>query len=168
MMLSWNIFLSFIWLACWGDTSFLQFFVGFFLGFAFLFFIESTGFMGNSGYTKKVIAVLDLIWFFCKELWKANVRVAIDLIRMSPKLTPAIVAVPLELQSAWAITTMANMITLTPGTLSLDLNEDNSIIYIHTMYLDNGDKEAFIKEIKEGFEARILKLERNEVEVGTT
>ena len=161
MMLSWNIFLAFIWLACWGVASPEQFVIGFLFGFSFLYLLERTEVLGKSLYTTKVAATVGLSVFFVKELWKANIRVAEDLLRIKPQITPAIVAVPLDLKTDWAITTLANLITLTPGTLSLDLNEDASIIYIHTMYLDDSDKEAFIADIKNGFESRLLKLEES-------
>ncbi len=159
MMLSWNIFLAFIWLAFWGEASFVQFFVGFILGFIFLWFLEFTEVLGRTDYSGKVKAAMGLVLFFCKELWKANIRVAMDIVRIHPRISPAIVAVPLDLKTPWAITTLANLITLTPGTLSLDLNDDSTVIFIHTMYLDNNDKAAFVAEIKNGFEARLLLLE---------
>ena len=159
MIFSWNIFLAFIWLAAWGTTSVPQFFIGFVIAFALLYFLEGLGLMGRSQYTRKVLGLFGLFFFFLKELWKSNTRVAIDLFRPKMKITPAIVAVPIELKKDWSLTAMANLITLTPGTLSLDLSEDRKTLFIHPMYLDGSDKEAFIKDIKEGFESRLLFLE---------
>ena len=53
---------------------------------------------------------------------------------------------------------LANVITLTPGTLSLDVSEDRRTLYVHGMFVD--DPEAFRREIKDGFERRIEELLR--------
>jgi multicomponent Na+:H+ antiporter subunit E len=50
------------------------------------------------------------------------------------------------------------VVTLTPGSLSLDVSEDRSKLYVHTMFLET--PEALSKEIKDGFERRVLELLR--------
>jgi len=102
---------------------------------------------------------IELTVFFAKELMRSNLRVALDIVRPHPKLNPAIIAVPVCLKSDWALTLMANLITLTPGTLSLDLSEDRKILYVHTLYFDGDDRVAFVDSIKKGFESRLLLLE---------
>ena len=76
----------------------------------------------------------------------------------TPKLhmTPGIVGVPLDIKSDAEITMLANLITLTPGTLSLDVSEDKKVLYVHSMYITN--REDFINGIKNGFEKRIKQL----------
>jgi multicomponent Na+:H+ antiporter subunit E len=73
-------------------------------------------------------------------------------------MTPGIVRVPLDVKTDFEITLLANLISLTPGTLSLDVSEDRKVLYVHTMYV--GDKDKFIEGIKSGFERRLLKLLR--------
>jgi len=96
------------------------------------------------------------VLYFVKELVKANLEVAWEV--MTPKLnmTPGIVKVPLTVQSDVGITLLANLITLTPGTLSLDVSNDKKVLYVHAMYIK--DKEEFIAGIKNGFEKRILEI----------
>ena len=53
---------------------------------------------------------------------------------------------------------MANLISLTPGTLSLDLSEDRKLLYIHVMFLD--DIEHTRRQIKQGLEKRVLEVMR--------
>jgi multicomponent Na+:H+ antiporter subunit E len=53
---------------------------------------------------------------------------------------------------------VANMISLTPGTLSIDLSEDRRILYVHVMYLDDPDR--FRESVKEGLERRLLEVTR--------
>ena len=73
-------------------------------------------------------------------------------------MKPGIVKVPLTIQSNLGITFLANMISLTPGTLSLDVSNDKKVLYVHAMYVT--DKEEFIDSIKNGFEKRILEILR--------
>ena len=71
---------------------------------------------------------------------------------------PGVVAIPLEAKTDAEITFLANVITLTPGTLSLDVSEDRSTLYVHTMFLES--PEVLRESIKEGFERRVLELLR--------
>ncbi|MNE92284.1 Na(+)/H(+) antiporter subunit E [compost metagenome] len=50
------------------------------------------------------------------------------------------------------------MISLTPGTLILDVSEDKKSLFIHVMYMK--DRETFIAQIKNGFEKRLLEIIR--------
>lgn len=101
-----------------------------------------------------------LILFYFKELIIASLRVAIDVLTPKSDMTPAVIAVPLEAKSDLEITLLANFITLTPGTLSIDVSEDRKTIYIHEVYVKNGDTDAIVRGIKEGFEKRILEITR--------
>ncbi len=159
MMLTWNILLAFIWMACWGEMSSAQFVTGFVLGFLLLRVSEQVGLIKDSNYSGRLFGVVGLVGYFFKELWKSNIRMAGDILRPHPKMTPAIIEVPVCLEHDWSITVMANLITLTPGTLSLDLSPDKKSIFIHTMYFDNEDREAFVASIKNGFEKRLRVLE---------
>jgi len=73
-------------------------------------------------------------------------------------MRPGIVAVPLEARSDIEITLFANLLTLTPGTLSLDVSSDKKVIYVHALYVD--DAGSFRREIKEGLEKRLLEVLR--------
>jgi len=64
--------------------------------------------------------------------------------------------VPLTIKSDLGITFLANMISLTPGTLSLDVSNDKKVLYVHSMYIT--DRDEFINGIKNGFEKRILEI----------
>ena len=158
-MFGFNIFLSFVWLACWGVMTPSQFLIGFIIGFVIIWFSEKFGLIKNSNYTTRFLVGINLFFFFLFELWKSNIRVAKDMLRIKPQIMPAIVAVPVSLKTDWAITLMANLISLTPGTLSLDITRDKSTIFIHTMYLDGNDKVGFVECLKKGFEKRLLILE---------
>jgi len=69
-----------------------------------------------------------------------------------------VVAVPLSTRDASAIALLANVLTLTPGSVTLDVADDRSVLYVHCMFVD--DPEAVRAEIKNGFERRVMELLR--------
>jgi multicomponent Na+:H+ antiporter subunit E len=113
---------------------------------------------GSSKYFVILPKVIAFIFFFLWELLKANLQVAYEVMTPRHNMTPGIVKVPLDVKSNLEITFLANMITLTPGTLSLDVSDDKTVLYVHSMYIK--DKEKFIHGIKNGFEKRILEILR--------
>lgn len=152
-----HMLLALVWVAITGDVSGSNFVVGFGLGFVILLFTQRV--VGQPTYTIKVWRVLTLALFFVRELVKANLRVAYDVLTPGFQLRPGVVALPLDARTDTEITLLANMITLTPGTLSLDVSADRSVLYLHVMYLDE-DVDTFRRTIKDGFERRILEVLR--------
>lgn len=73
---------------------------------------------------------------------------------------PGVIAIPLDARTDTEITLLANLITLTPGSVSLDLSRDRRLLYVHAMYIDGGDIEAYRRSVKEGLERRVLELLR--------
>jgi len=104
----------------------------------------------------KAPKALGLLLYFLKELLLANAAVAKSVLSPAASLSPGIVAVPLDLTSDAGITTLANLITLTPGTLSIDVSEDRRTLWVHALQV--GDPEAFRREVKEGFERRVKEV----------
>jgi multicomponent Na+:H+ antiporter subunit E len=149
-----NILLALAWTALTGQFDPVNFMSGFVLGYLVLWLVQ--GVVGPSNYFKKVPQIISFVLFFVWALIRANLRVAYEVITLAHTMRPGVVAVPLELQTDAAITLLANLITLTPGTLSLDVSADRRVLYVHTMYLD--DVEQFRREIKEGFERRVIEV----------
>lgn len=108
----------------------------------------------------KIPNVISLIVFYLKELFLASIKVAFDIITPKDYMNPAVIALPLDASSDLEITLLANLITLTPGTLSIDISKDRKTLYIHELYIKGGDLESKKREIKNGFERRILKITR--------
>lgn len=108
----------------------------------------------------KTPEIVLLVLFYLKELAMASIRVAYDVVTPKDHMKPAVIAIPLEAKTDLEITLLANFITLTPGTLSIDVSEDRKTLYIHEVYVRAGDKDKIVEEIKNGFERRILKITR--------
>ena len=90
------------------------------------------------------------------ELFMSAIRVAALVARpdMRRHLRPGIIAFPLTATRDAEITLLANLITLTPGTLSVDVSEDRKTLYVHAIRVT--DKQALIEEIARGFEAKVM------------
>jgi multicomponent Na+:H+ antiporter subunit E len=71
-------------------------------------------------------------------------------------MNPAIIAVPLDVKTDMEITLLANVITLTPGTLSLDVSNDKKVLYVHAAYVE--DREEFVQDLKNGFEKKLMEI----------
>lgn len=111
-------------------------------------------------YFRKLPSLMNLIVFFTKELLVANLRVAYDVVTPITYMRPCIVGVPLDAKTDLEITILACMISLTPGTLSLTLSEDKAILFVHAITFKKMDPEAIKRNLKEGFEKKLLKITR--------
>jgi len=100
------------------------------------------------------LRLIRLIGVFFVELIKSGWRVLVLVMRHDLRLDPGIVAVPLRVTRDFEITLLANLITLTPGTLTVDLSDDRRYLYVHC--LDMPDADAVIADIRDGFERLIL------------
>ncbi|WP_255196762.1 Na+/H+ antiporter subunit E [Halorarius litoreus] len=82
---------------------------------------------------------------FMYELLTANVDVAYRVLRPSMPIDPDIIAVPLRVESDAAVTTIANSITLTPGTLTMDHDSETNTLYVHAIA---GDVDSVVDPIR--------------------
>ena len=151
-----NILLALAWMFLTGNLEFENFLEGFVIGLLILWVSRHAS--SSNKYLKKIPKIIDFIFYFLYELIIANIKVTVDILTPKHRMKPAIIAVPLTIDKNYEIVLLANLITLTPGTLSLDVSTDNKIIYIHSMYVDN--PEEFRKEIKNGFEKKLMEITR--------
>ena len=152
--LSWNLILALIWAAVTSNFSGANLLVGFVLGYLILGF-ALRDVPDFTRYRKKISRLFLLMGHFLRDLVVSNLRVAYDVLTPTHYMRPAVVAVPLRAKTDGAITILANMISLTPGTLSLDVSSDRSVLYLHVMYLDD---EADLREQIHKLEDRVLAL----------
>jgi multicomponent Na+:H+ antiporter subunit E len=98
---------------------------------------------------------LRLIALFIKELVLSALQVAWLVVQPKLRLRPGLIAYPLTVTGDAQITLLANLITLTPGTLSVDVSDDRKTLFIHAIDVPNRD--SLIGRIAAGFETRILR-----------
>ncbi len=154
----WNLLLAVAWTVSTGQFTVANLFVGLILGYFILLLAQRA--IGTSPYFAKVPQVARFSLFYLRQLVLSNLRVAYDVVTLKHYMRPGVIAVPLDARTDAEITLISNLITLTPGTLSLDLSADRRILYVHAMYIDNGDVEEARRSIKEGLERRVLEVMR--------
>lgn len=152
-MLLLNLLLALAWMALTGEFDPINFAGGFIMGFVILRLIQRPG--ESMPYFGRFWKVIQFIVFYLWELLIANLRVAAAVLSPRLRLIPAVIAVPLEIHSDLAITLLSNLITLTPGSLTLDVSNDCRVIYVHTMHADDIDR--FRREIKT-LEYRVIEV----------
>lgn len=101
---------------------------------------------------------LGLGLFFLGDLVISSLQVAWDVVTPRHRARPGVLAVPLDLRNDSAITILANLISLTPGSLSLDVADDRSTLFVHVMFID--DPEAQRMKIKGEYERRVAEAMR--------
>lgn len=151
-----NLLLALVWTMLTGDMSFGNLLTGFLLGYLILLFQRAGSHQGN--YARRVAAVFRFAAFFIYELVVSSFRVAHDVLTPTLHMRPGIIAIPLDVETDIEITVLANVITLTPGTVTIDISEDHKMIYVHAMFAD--DPEQVRQQIKDGLERRLLEIMR--------
>ncbi|KAB1188868.1 MULTISPECIES: Na+/H+ antiporter subunit E [Haloferax] len=125
-----------------------EFIIGLGVGMSIAFFFRRF-FSDHSAFTGTVqvvpyatLYVLTFLW----ELLTANIDVARRTLAPSMPIDPAVVEVPLRVRTPLAITTIANSITLTPGTLTMDYDDDTNTLYVHS--IDGSDLDGITDPIR--------------------
>lgn len=127
---------------------------GFILGtvFLFAFLVRSMKHL----YLYRIWKIIVLISVFTRELIVACFSVLKSVFLPISRLNPGIIAMPVDFDTAFELVLFCNMVTLTPGTLTLDVAPDNKTIYIHV--LDCSDEAAVIAHIQKEFVDRIKEV----------
>lgn len=101
-----------------------------------------------------LIRVALLFFYFLKEVVLANLQIARFVLWKPSRIQPAIIKVPLDIKTDRGIFLLSSMITLTPGTLSLDVSEDRKFLYVHVTHTMNPSE--VVASIKQGFEKKLM------------
>ena len=151
-----NLLLALLWAAAVGSVDPPHLVVGFLAGYGVLWLARPL--LGPTGYFSKLPRAVAFAVFFLWELLLSSLRVAWDVLTPRSSRRPGVVAVPLAARTDAEITLLANLVTLTPGSLSLEVSPDRRTLFVHTMFVS--DPAAVRRQIKNGFERRVLELLR--------
>ena len=141
MTLLSNLGISVLWVLITGNFTTLNLFFGFGLGYVLLGSMRTED--QDKSYFRKA---RQSAWFILRFFTPHNY------------MTPKIIAYELEAETDLEITLFANAVSLTPGTLSLDVSDDRKVLQIHAMYVD--DEAKLIKSIRDTLERPLLKMMR--------
>ncbi|WP_433937410.1 Na+/H+ antiporter subunit E [Sorangium cellulosum] len=151
-----NLFLAIVWVTLTGRVTVGGLVFGFLLGYLLLLGLRRL--IGPTTYFEKLPGLLSFILFYAKEMVRANLRVARDVLSIRRRSRPGIVAVPLDLTTDLEITVLTILLALTPGTFGLDVSSDRTVLFIHAMFVDSAD--ALRETIKNDLERRVKELFR--------
>ena len=104
----------------------------------------------------RAVAWIGLTAYVLWEILVSSLRVAWEVLTPGARSRPGIIRVPIELERPAQIALLAHLVTLTPGTVSLDVTPDRRVLYVHVMFLDDIDAE--VRTIKDGLERRVRKV----------
>lgn len=152
-----NFLLAALWMFFESSVTLSTFIIGYLLGLLIIFVMRR--FFNTRFYLYRVFAVIWLTILFLKELVLANLAVLKVVLKPNlDDIKPGIFAFETELEAEWEITLLSSLITLTPGTLVVDVSDDNKVLYIHSMDIENVDEA--IESIKLSFEKAISEVSR--------
>jgi multicomponent Na+:H+ antiporter subunit E len=146
------IILLLIWLALTSTFNWQEFGVGIFISLVLALLLSKTYLelgLPPIG-IKRIAFFIVYIFVLFKEIIKANLDVAYRVIHPKMPINPGIVVIKTSLKQDVAKTILANSITLTPGTFTLDIFDD--IFLIHWINVQSKDTEGATKIIGEKFE----------------
>lgn len=88
---------------------------------------------------KRIYYTFEFLLFYLYKLVQSNIIIAWDI--LTPKLytNPAFIEVPLILKSNLGLLMFSNLLSMTPGTLSIDISEDKKTMLIHAMYYSSDE-----------------------------
>lgn len=110
---------------------------------------------GNAG-LRRPLRALRLFAVVLYDIVVSNIEVAKLILGSASKIQPGFIWVPLEIRSQHAITTLAGIITMTPGTLSTELSSDRRYLLVHCLNLE--DEAGTIAQIKQRYEAPLKEI----------
>ena len=117
------------------------------------YFVRGVGkFLQPKRYGWLIVYIFIFLW----ECIKANFDVAYRVLHPAMPIKPGIVKVKVGIKSDLAKTMLANSITMTPGTIAVDVIDD--IMYVHWIYVSSEDPEVYTHKVSGRFEKYIKKI----------
>ncbi|MDM5331834.1 Na+/H+ antiporter subunit E [Ureibacillus composti] len=153
-----NLFIALLWLLLVDEPipQFTTFLTGFIVGIGILYVMYR--FFGTQFYLRRVMKIIYLIQLFIKELVTSSFSVMKQILTPNLKITPGIFTYRTNLTGEWEVTALALLLTLTPGSVVMEVSEEGDVFYIHAMDIEES-KEAVIQSIGK-FEKAILEVTR--------
>ena len=144
-----SLFLLATWLLLVNDLSFGHWLLGGFLGWGIPQLTQA--FWVSAPRIRRPLKLVGFLLMVVGDIIVANLQVARLILSPTRRLHPAFVEVPMELEDELALTMLASIATLTPGTVSADLSDDRRTLLVHG--LDVGDEAELVASIKSRYEA---------------
>ncbi|MED4889182.1 Na+/H+ antiporter subunit E [Lysinibacillus sp. FSL R7-0073] len=153
-----NLFIAALWLLLQDEVTpqFSTFLMGFIVGMGILYAMHR--FYGTQFYLRRVFSIIKLLWLFNWELFLSSYSVLKQITTPKLNITPGIFTYKTVLEGDWEITALALLLTLTPGSVVMEVSEEGDVFYIHAMDIEQS-KDAVIRSIGK-FEQAIMEVTR--------
>jgi multicomponent K+:H+ antiporter subunit E len=149
-----TLLLALFWLLLANDLSVAQALLGLLLGAGVT--VATAGLRMPRPRVRRPLAAAQLLGLFAWDIVVANLAVARAALSPRLRIRPRYVRVPLDTREPAAATLLAAMVTLTPGTVSVDIDLDAGVLLVHGLMVD--DEAALAAQIKTRYEARIREI----------
>lgn len=103
----------------------------------------------------KIYHIIAFPFYYLVQLISANLYLAYDILTPRMRINPGTIEVKMTLKSDFGLLVLSNLISMTPGTLSLDLDKENETLQVHTLYIN---KEAATRREIDQMMKRIKKI----------
>lgn len=140
-----NIALAVVWCALTGSVDEWNFLGGMFVGALVITAYNHA--TGARPYFRRGVGLLHFFVYFLVILVRSNLQIAWEVLTPSMHQSPRIIRYPVHGLTTGQLTALASAITLTPGTLAVDVSPDNEWLYIHCMYAK--DRETAVAQLDE-------------------
>lgn len=142
-----NVLLAVLWMCMWGLFDAWTMLAGFIFGYFLLGAVSRTWYPEGQGYGTKFWNLISFGIYFIRILIVANLTVAKEVVTPNFHMAPRFVRYSVKGMTPLQITSLANAITLTPGTLTVDVLDNDEVLLVHCMYAK--DRDAIITELDE-------------------
>ncbi|MFB9280068.1 Na+/H+ antiporter subunit E [Cohnella cellulosilytica] len=133
MQILLNLLIAMVWMLLHDKWSALTFTIGFILGFFIIFSFRR--FFPTPFYGRKLGAILKLIYLFGIDLILSSIVVIGQVIRPRLNIQPGIFKMETKLKTDWELAMLVNLLTLTPGSVVMEIAQEEGILYVHAMDL---------------------------------
>ncbi len=136
------VWFTLLWVLLWGNLSFANVVTGLLVAVGVLLLARSPARRRFAGDTAR-IRPLATLWFGCFVLYKlveANIILAWEIVTPRNKIHTGVIAVPLRTESELAMLVVSTVITLTPGTVTIDVKGSPPVLYVNVLHLHDLDK----------------------------
>jgi multicomponent Na+:H+ antiporter subunit E len=133
-----NLLLAIVWMFLTGTLSIGGFLVGYVVGFLGLAFSRHV--LASGAYVRGTLGIFRLLGVFIYEMIVANLQLARDILRPAPPFKPGFISFDVRDLPPVETVLLANMISLTPGTVTVDSDDDGYTLYIHTVYAQDPER----------------------------
>jgi multicomponent Na+:H+ antiporter subunit E len=151
-----NLFIAMLWCFLQNDWSAITFISGYLVGIAVIFILRK--YLRDQFYLITILNVVKLFFIFLRELLSSSILVIRQVTRPKINITPGIFKLQTDLEGDLEITLLALLLSLTPGSVVIEVSSDNKMFYMHAMDIPASKKSVL--RSKKKFETAIKKVTR--------